>query len=84
MDKIQKNSSFFWDVFPTELYAVYNVDTVHTVHTVHTVQTSFHRLKSSMSGKVRMLLEWADALLSKMLVQWVTGLDVSPLECYDF
>ena len=69
----------------SRLYTAYTVDTVYnneTVYTVYTVQTASHCLNRSMFvfiyciflGKVRTLLEWADALLSKMLDDWTIPL----------
>ena len=64
------------------LFTWFTVDivyTVDTVDTVYTIQTALHCLNSSMYAcilfkKVRTLLEWTDALLSKMW-EWVSGLD---------
>ena len=66
--------------------ALYTADTVYTVITVNTVQTDLHCLNSSMYayclyillGKVRMLMKWADGLLSKKWseVDGWTGVDI--------
>ena len=47
-----------------------------TLHTVYTIQTALHCFTVAhmpMLVKVRMLLEWADGLLSKML--WTDRVD---------
>ena len=49
-----------------------------TVYTVYTIQTALHCFNTSMHAhiycKVKMLLEWADKLLSKMWGDGVYGL----------
>ena len=52
----------------------------NTAFTVYIIQTALHRLTNSMYayillGEVRRLLEWADALLSKMLGDWMDGME---------
>ena len=53
---------------------VYIVYTVYTVYTVYAVQIALHCLNNSMYAyiillkRVRMLLEWASEVLSKMLI----------------
>ena len=66
----------------TALYAAYSVDAVYTVDTVDTVcniQTALHCLNSILYillGKVKTLLERADALLKRnvgLWTRWMSG-----------
>ena len=56
------------------VFTVYTVVTVYTIFTVNTIQTALYCLPVYIIfGKDRTLLEWADALLSKMLGDGLDG-----------
>ena len=56
------------------LLTLFTLFTLYTVNTVYTIQTALHCLNNSMYAyiillkRVRMLLEWASEVLSKMLI----------------